>query len=284
MSVHHNFYVKNNLAVDSAIQTDDIDSNTATTFAIGKATATKVEIADTGVITEIKGNLDALEGVDVTGNITVTGTVDGVDISAHDSSTTEHGATGAVVGTTNVQTLTDKTITATTNNVAAKSLHSATTIVDVSAATAPTTGQVLTATSSTIATWQTPAEGSITNVQITATSSTNTTSVATYVEIDSMTSTPAAGTYFVSFSASGMVADGSADAKYGLFKDGTIEAHTERNSGWNGGTPTNGFELALHTQGIIAVNGAEVITAEYLADAGNTFTVNERSLILIKVA
>lgn len=54
------------------------------------------------------------------------------------------------------QTLTNKTVTATTNNVAAKSLHSASTVVDVSAATAPSSGQVLTATSSTAATWQTP--------------------------------------------------------------------------------------------------------------------------------
>lgn len=68
--------------------------------------------------------------------------------------------TGAIVGTTDTQTLTNKTMTATTNDVAAKSLHSATTVVDVAAATAPTTGQVLTATGTTTATWQTPAAGS----------------------------------------------------------------------------------------------------------------------------
>ena len=39
-------------------------------------------------------------------------------------------------------------------------LKSASTEVDVSSSTAPTTGQVLTATSSTAATWQTPAGGS----------------------------------------------------------------------------------------------------------------------------
>lgn len=53
------------------------------------------------------------------------------------------------------QSLTNKTITDSTNNVMAKSLKSATTTVDVSAATAPSTGQVLTATDSTHATWQT---------------------------------------------------------------------------------------------------------------------------------
>ena len=50
--------------------------------------------------------------------------------------------------------LTNKTITSTTNNVAANSLKSATTLVDVAAATAPSSGQILTATSSTTATWQ----------------------------------------------------------------------------------------------------------------------------------
>ena len=62
-----------------------------------------------------------------------------------------------VLSTSSSQALTNKTLTDTSNNVAAKSLHSATTVVDVSAATAPVSGQVLTATSGTAATWQTPA-------------------------------------------------------------------------------------------------------------------------------
>jgi hypothetical protein len=43
-------------------------------------------------------------------------------------------------------------------------LNSATTVVNVSSATAPSTGQVLTATGSTAATWQTPATGTVTSV------------------------------------------------------------------------------------------------------------------------
>ena len=66
---------------------------------------------------------------------------------------------GELVGTTDAQTLTNKTLTATTNNIAAKSLHSATTVVNVASATAPSAGQVLMATSSTAATWQTPSSG-----------------------------------------------------------------------------------------------------------------------------
>lgn len=60
-----------------------------------------------------------------------------------------------VVVSAGAQTLTNKTLTSTTNNVTAKGLFSATTTVDVSAATAPTTGQALVATGASAATWQT---------------------------------------------------------------------------------------------------------------------------------
>lgn len=60
-----------------------------------------------------------------------------------------------IVGTGSTQTLTNKTINSTTNTVSANNLFSATTAVNVSAAAAPTTGQVLRATSGTAATWQT---------------------------------------------------------------------------------------------------------------------------------
>ena len=83
-------------------------------------------------------------------------TVDTVqtNLNNHALATSTHGTTGAIVGTTDIQAMTNKTITDSTNNVMAKSLKSATTAIDVSAATAPITGQVLTATSSTAATWQ----------------------------------------------------------------------------------------------------------------------------------
>ncbi len=55
--------------------------------------------------------------------------------------------------------LTNKTITDATNNVTANGLRTATTTVSVSAATAPSNGQVLTASNSTTATWVTPTVG-----------------------------------------------------------------------------------------------------------------------------
>lgn len=68
--------------------------------------------------------------------------------------TTPNTASDTLVALVATQSLTNKTITDSTNNVMAKSLKSATTTVDVSAATAPSSGEVLTATSSTTATWQ----------------------------------------------------------------------------------------------------------------------------------
>jgi hypothetical protein len=63
-------------------------------------------------------------------------------------------ATTNIIGHDTNDILTNKTLTSTTNNITAKSLHSNTTIIDISSATAPTSGQVLTATSSTTAIWQ----------------------------------------------------------------------------------------------------------------------------------
>ena len=77
-------------------------------------------------------------------------------ISIHTSATTAHGVSSSIVGTTDNQTLTNKTITDLSNYVMARYLKSLTTSVDVSASAAPTVGQMLTATSSTAATWQTP--------------------------------------------------------------------------------------------------------------------------------
>ena len=63
-----------------------------------------------------------------------------------------------------VQTLTNKTITDNTNDVTARGLFtgSGTGTVSTFAATAPSAGQVITATSATTATWQTPASGDVT--------------------------------------------------------------------------------------------------------------------------
>ena len=64
-------------------------------------------------------------------------------------------ATTTIVGTDVVQTLTNKTITGTTNTVSANRLRTTGTDVTISAAAPPNINQVLVATSATTATWQT---------------------------------------------------------------------------------------------------------------------------------
>jgi len=154
------------------------------------------------VIDDVANNsilLNIIESNIVHQNISGAGTNTHAQIDNHISSTTAHGATGAVVGTTNTQTLTNKTITSITNDVTAKGLHSETTTVSVSGATAPTTGQVLTATSSTNATWQTPnVFGSSFNTS--ENTSTTTTTSTSYVLRQRLTTTSLpSGVYRIEF-------------------------------------------------------------------------------------
>lgn len=55
--------IAENLYVGGTINGDSLDANTATTLLLGDDVATKVEIADTGVITEVQGPLHGVEGV-----------------------------------------------------------------------------------------------------------------------------------------------------------------------------------------------------------------------------
>lgn len=120
----------------------------------------------------------------------------------------------------------------------AKGLDDATGVVDVSAAAAPSIGQVLTATSAVLATWQTPFVQ--TNGEVDDTSSANITT--TDGQVGTMTVTPPAGNYLVWFTAdfnsptSGIVVtlkthiggvDGN-QVKFMPFAGGTLTAGSQR--------------------------------------------------------
>jgi len=92
MSTNKDHYV-DNLFAGITIQTNDIDTLTSTTLLIGKDVATKIEIGDTGVLTEIQGDLDVFGSTTLTGSIDAASlTIDEVKID--DGLITYNGTTG----------------------------------------------------------------------------------------------------------------------------------------------------------------------------------------------
>jgi microcystin-dependent protein len=85
-------------------------------------------------------------------------------ITSHAAITTNvhnFDASGNAPAQTHNNTRHSATYLTSTDNITARSLKSATTTIDISGATAPSSGQVLTATGSTAATWQVPTTGAI---------------------------------------------------------------------------------------------------------------------------
>ncbi|MEO8149675.1 MAG: hypothetical protein ABI723_18700 [Bacteroidia bacterium] len=123
--------------------------------------------------------------------------------------------------------------------------------------------------------------GGIINTQDTTSVSTSTVST-TYVLMTGMTSTPAAGTYRVTFSASGRGTNTDQQMQVSLYSAGAIVTYTQRSYGYNtnAGNLTKRFDI--NTQALITVNGAQAIEARFKTNVG-TFNVDERSMILIKI-
>lgn len=99
-----------------------------------------------------------------------------VTITAAGSDTIDGVATLGLIKDQTATLVSDGSTWMRINTPIANALRSATTSIDVKAATAPSSGQVLTATSSTAATWQTPSGGS--GGDVTFTSITGTTTIA----------------------------------------------------------------------------------------------------------
>lgn len=87
--------------VNDPMEVDDIDTLTATTLLIGKSTATKVEIGDTGITTEVQGPLTVESTIDrvAAGALTIGGTTaTSIEIAQNGVTTDINGLLTVVAG------------------------------------------------------------------------------------------------------------------------------------------------------------------------------------------
>jgi len=118
-------------------------------------------------------------------------------------------------------------------------------------------------------------------LQATATSTTSTNS-GSYVLVPSMTFTPPAGNYLVSFSCWGNGTNANQTKYVSLYQNGSIINHTIRRADGDMNNGQRFSDFPFHTQAVVTLSGSEAIEARFSTSSG-TFTIDERSLILLKV-
>lgn len=183
---------------------------------------------------------------------------------------------GAVVGDTDVQVITGKTIDSTSNTICADKLRVTDgSSVDISGSSVPTQGQILTATNASTASWQTQ---SIPYYWISSDTNISTTSY-NYNLVSEMEITPNAGTYYVSFSASTICKSSDKEMNIGVFMNGTLVPNSERREEVEGKSGQNWN--SFHTQCIAVVNGSQSIEIKW---KGHNYEMGARSLFLQKLA
>ena len=112
--------------------------------------------------------------------------------------------------------------------------------------------------------------------------STSSTSSNSYNTIDGMSETPAAGTYMVSFSASGRGTEDDQEMRVCIYIDGNDVEHSERFYGYDYDSSNEDVRFSIHTQALVTVDGTDQIRVRYRTDSG-TFYIYDRSMIIIKV-
>jgi hypothetical protein len=162
----------------------------------------------------------------------------------------------------------------------ASGLRSATTVVAVAEATAPSSGQVLTATANNSATWQTPSPV-LTYSAATNTGTTTTTSTSDTL-LDSMTLTPGAGDYMLQFGTS-LSLSTTSSVYVSVYVNGVKVAASERRL-TVADLKVQDSVVPLHIGYILTgVLAAQAIEIKWRVGSG-TATSYQKSLMLLKVA
>lgn len=239
----------------------------------------------------------SLSGGNTSGNITATWTSNGVvTLNLYGiaiSGTTILTATGASC-TVNAagdslpvpanRTFTSSAVLNRINDNFASGLLSATTNISVASATAPTAGQVLTATSSTAAIW---GPAILLTTYYATGSTTVTTTSATYTLVSGMTVTPVAGTYIAFFSGTFRIASNGADGDVAIFSGGSIVQASNRRQFTTVsivlGLIGNNLQSSGTPIGEVTVNGSQAVEGRFRANSG-TIAVDDRSLVLVRIS
>lgn len=107
---------------------------------------------------------------------------------------------------------------------------------------------------------------------------TTSTTSTTYVLVNSLSTKPTAGNYFVTFNASGTVSTTTATGSYAIYVGGVLQTSSERFFLPNNATARN----TLLTQCKITANGSAFVEVYYKTSAG-TFSLYQRNLMLEQV-
>lgn len=123
----------------------------------------------------------------------------------------------------------------------------------------------------------------IANSEFTATATTTTTSASDAI-INSMTATPVAGTYLVLFSAWFSHSAAGATINVSIYSGGSQKTDSVRTVIPNGGgVGYTAQDIPLSTQGIVTVNGSQVVSIEWNTSA-STATCHQRTMNLIRLS
>lgn len=130
------------------------------------------------------------------------------------------------------------------------------------------------------------AQNTLDYIYLSSNSTVSTTS-GTYSVVSGMTTTPAAGTYFVLFTGTFRIADNNADGNFAIFKAGTIVTESTRRLFTTVsillGLLNNSIGASGTPMAVVTVDGTQTIDGRFRSTNGNAISCDNRTMILIRV-